>query len=415
MVMNNNFSHYIKKSAPFTAALIGMLLLMTNSRAYKLGLLILCSLAGLYVYTRLKRLLPATRWTQRIFSLVFLLLFLAYPLIEWLSHSDQAGSLKYVLLFGYYSLPFLLYIFLLAVLGDLLLALNRRLKIVPPDLIRNRKLAAGALTILLAGSLAIIIAGRIHYENIKVNEYAVAIPGGSARIDQLKIAMAADFHIGDVTEPRRIETIIRKINSTHADIILLPGDLLEGDRKGFAGSRYAAMFKQLRAKYGVFASMGNHEYHHGIDCRSFFELAGIELLEDRFVIIDQSFCLAGRSDSPDDSHQPLEKVLRGAPPDLPLILMDHNPSHFAETLRQPVDIQLSAHSHHGQLFPLHFISQLKYDLSWGSKHIGRSHFFVTSGAQTWGFPVRTVGDSEIMLIRVSFTHSQKTHPLRPMP
>ncbi len=301
-------------------------------------------------------------------------------------------------------MPFLLYIFLLTSLGDLLLALNRRLKIVAPETIRSRKLTAGALALLLAGSLTIVILGRIHYENIKVNEYRVEIPGRSARIDQLLIALVADFHISDVTEPRLIEKIIGKINSTHPDIILLPGDLLEGDRKGVDLDRYAAMFRQLKAKYGAYASLGNHEYHRGIDYRAFFRKAGIELLEDRFVIIGRSFCLAGRSDGPDEFQQSLDRVLQGTPPDLPLILMDHDPSNFAETLRHPVDIQLSGHTHHGQLFPLNLIAMLKYDLSWGTRHIGRSHFFVTSGVQTWGYPVRTVGDSEIMLIHVTFTH-----------
>jgi len=404
MNINKIFGPYLRKAAPFGLALTGLLLLMTHSLAYKLGLLILFSLAGLYVYARLKNLLPASRPVRGVFSFVFLLLVLAYPLIELLAHGDQAGSLKTVLLLGYYTLPFLLYVFLLTVLGDLLLALNRRLKIIPLAFIRSRKLAAGALVLILAGSLAIVILGRIHYENIKVNEYRVEIPGRSARIDQLVIALVADFHISDVSEPRRMATIINKINSTRPDIILLPGDLLEGDRQGVDVGRYAAMFRRLRATYGVYASTGNHEYHRNIDFRSFFRKAGIELLEDRFVIIDRSFCLAGRSDSPDGIQQSLDQILQGAPPDLPLILMDHDPSNFAETLRHPADIQVSGHTHHGQLFPLHLIAQLKYDLSWGTKHIAHTHFFVTSGVQTWGYPVRTVGDSEIMLIRVALAH-----------
>jgi predicted MPP superfamily phosphohydrolase len=325
-----------------------------------------------------------------------------------LSHTDQAGSLKNVLLLGYYSLPFLLYLFLLTALGDLLLLFNRLLKIVPLEFIRSRKFAVSTLAMVLASSMGIVILGHSHYKNIKVNEYQVKIPAKSARIGQLRITLAADFHISDLTEPRRIEKIINTINSTHPDIILLPGDLLEGDRKGVAVDRYAALFRQLRAKYGVYASTGNHEYHRGIDFRAFFKKAGIELLEDRFVIIDQSFSLAGRSESPDKSKQSLDRVLRGAPLDLPLILMDHNPSNFDETLRHPVAIQLSAHTHNGQLFPANWIARLKYDLSWGYKHIGPSHFFVTSGVQTWGYPVRTIGDSEIMLIRVTFMQRQRT-------
>jgi predicted MPP superfamily phosphohydrolase len=405
MDTKKSYWRYFKKASPFILALFGLLLLLTsNFFTYRLGLFILCSLAGLYVHARLKTLMPDSRPGRRIFSFVFLLLALAYPLVELLSHSGLAKFLKYVLLSGYYSLPFLLYLSLLTVLGDLLLWLNRMLKIVRLESIRGRKLAAGALGMLVAGSMGIVILGRIHYANIKVNEYRVEIPGQSAKIDHLTIALAADFHISDVTEPRRIEKIIGKINATHPDIVLLPGDLLEGDREGIDVSQYEAMFRKLRAKYGVYASLGNHEYHRVTDRAGFFARSGIDVLDDRFVVIDRSFCLAGRSDGQDGVKQPLDRVLRGTPQNLPLLLMDHDPSNFAETLRHPVAIQLSGHTHNGQLFPVHWIARLKYDLSWGYVHIEHTHFFVTSGAQTWGYPVRTAGDSEIMLIRVTFTH-----------
>jgi predicted MPP superfamily phosphohydrolase len=406
MSAENNSRHYAIKAFPYITALIGLVVFIKFPSGYLAGLSIIYSLTSLYVYTRLKKLLAVAQLRGRIFFIMYLLLVFAYPLVELAAHASRAGSCKYFLLSGYYSLPFLLYLFLLTGLGELLLVLNRLLKIVPPVVIRSRKSAGAALAILLAGSMAIVILGRLHYENIKVNGYRVEIPGSSAGIDHLRIALAADFHLSDVSEPRLIEKIIAKINSTHPDIVLLAGDLMEGDRKDFAVSRYAALFRQLRAKYGVYASLGNHEYHRVADRSSFFDMAGITVLDDRFVIIDRSFCLAGRSDLRRGSKRSLDQVLRGAPRDLPIILMDHRPTEFAETLRYPVDIQLSAHTHHGQLFPVNWITRLKYDLSWGTKRINRTHFFVTCGAQTWGPPVRTVGDSEIMLIQVTFAHRQ---------
>lgn len=404
MALNDNSRRFLKKAAPYLLALAGLALFIIFPFAYHLGLFLVYFLVGAYVYSRLKRLLAAGRPVRRLFTFVYLALVLAYPLVELLSHASQAKFLKYVLLFGYYSLPFLLYLFLLTALGELLLLLNRLVKIIPLKFTRDRGIARAALGILLAGSLGIVVLGRIHYENIKVNEYRVEIPGKSAKIGGLRIALAADFHISDVSEPRLVEKIISKINSTRPDIVLLAGDLLEGDRPGFAVDRYAALFRRLRARYGVYASLGNHEYHRVIDRSHFFDLAGIKVLEDRFVIIDRSFCLAGRSDSHQGNKRTLGQVLAGAPRDLPIILMDHRPSSFAETLRYPVDIQLSAHTHHGQLFPVNWITQLKYDLSWGYKRIQRTHFFVTCGVQTWGPPVRTVGDSEIMLIQIAFAH-----------
>jgi uncharacterized protein len=406
MAVKNNFSHYLKKAIPYILAMIGLVLFFKHSFGYRWGLFSIYFFINLYLYKRLKRFMAVLKLDQRIFSFIYLLLVCAYPFVELLSHVGQMRFLKYILLVGYYSLPFILYLLLFTALADLFLLLNRFLKIVPVPFIHSRKIAFGALAVLLAGSTGIIILGRIHFKNIKVNEYQVEIPAQSAKIDHLRIALAADFHISDVTEPRLIEKIISKINSTHPDIILLAGDLLEGDRKDFDVSGYAAMFRQLRAKYGVYASLGNHEYHRVVKRSNFFNRAGIELLDNRFVIIDQSFCLAGRSDVYHGSKQSLDQVLGGAPQNLPIILMDHRPSEFAETLRQrhPVDIQLSAHTHHGQLFPIQFITQLQYDLSWGYKHINHTHFFVTCGAQTWGPPVRTAGDSEIMLIQVTFAH-----------
>jgi predicted MPP superfamily phosphohydrolase len=396
----------VLKSLPYLAALAALAVFIVFPSAYHAGLFVIYPLANLYVYTRLQRLLAAGRRGRRVFAALYLLLFLAYPLVELLAHARQAGFLKYVLMFGYYSLPFLLYLFLLTAFGELLLQLGRLLKLVPPALLDNRKLTRAAFVVVLAGSAAIVVLGASHYRDIKVNEYAIEIPGRASGIDHMRIALAADFHIGDVTEPRLIATIIARINSSHPDIILLGGDLMEGDRPGFEVERFAALFRRLRAKYGVYAAPGNHEYHRAPDRADFFALAGITLLDDRFVVVDRAFCLAGRSDRQHGGKRPLAQVLRGVPTDLPLILMDHRPSRFAETLRLPVDIQLSAHTHHGQLFPIHWITALKYDLSWGMKRIGRTRFFVTCGVQTWGPPVRTVGDSEIMLIQVTFRHDQ---------
>jgi predicted MPP superfamily phosphohydrolase len=394
-------SRFFRWIPPFIAALAGLFFLMASGPVYKLGLFLLYALAGLYVHDRLKRLLPANGPGRPVFSALLLLLALAYPLAELLSHGTRTASLKWALLPGYYALPFLLYLFLLTAAGDLLLRLGRLRRIAPAAAPAGRRHAVLAFGLLLSGSLAIVIGGRVHYENVRVNEYAAEIAARSSPLGELTIALAADFHISDLTEPRRIERIIDRINATRPDIILLPGDILEGDRKGVDVRRYAAMFRRLRATYGVYASLGNHEFHRG-EWREFFDQAGIDVLDDRWTVVAGAFVLAGRGDRPDDELVPLAKVLRGAPAHLPLILLEHDPSNFDETLLHAVDIQVSGHTHHGQLFPIHWITMLKYDLSWGYRRSGRCHFFVTSGAQTWGYPVRTVGDSEIMLIRVVF-------------
>ncbi len=388
----------------------GLAIFILFPHGYHMGLFIVYSSANLFAYLRLKRLLAAGRLEHRAFPLLYLLMAVAYPCVELLSHTSRAGILKYLLLFGYFTLPYMLYLFLLLALAEAARLLLRRLSWGRRRFMRSPKFAAVALALLLGGPMGIVILGGIHYEDIRVNPYRVEVPARAARIDRLRIALAADFHVGDVTEPRRIERVIRAINSAKPDIVLLAGDLVEGDRQDIDLRRYARLFGKLRATYGVYASLGNHDFHWRGDRDGFFRRAGIQVLDDRFVVIADSFCLAGRSDRKQEFKKPLARVLSGAPAGLPVILMDHRPSGFAETLGQRVDIQLSGHSHHGQFFPINWITGLKYDLSWGHRRIAGTHFFVTCGAQAWGPPSRTAGDSEVMLIDVDFARTGTSRP-----
>jgi hypothetical protein len=130
------------------------------------------------------------------------------------------------------------------------------------------------------------------------------------------------------------------------------------------------------------------------------------MLDDSLLVIDRSFSLAGRKFSRQGKRKSLPELLRAAPANLPLILLDHLPAKFELVSNSPVDIQLSGHTHHGQLFPFQFITELRYPLSWGYKKIGHTHFFVTCGVQAWGPRVRTAGVSEIMLIDVDLTNKK---------
>jgi hypothetical protein len=87
---------------------------------------------------------------------------------------------------------------------------------------------------------------------------------------------------------------------------------------------------------------------------------------------------------------------------LPVILVDHRPTEIDQVSKTTVDIQLSGHTHNGQMFPLNLILRSMYQLTWGYEKVGNTHFFVTSGIRLWGPPVRTVGKSEIMVIEVDF-------------
>lgn len=86
----------------------------------------------------------------------------------------------------------------------------------------------------------------------------------------------------------------------------------------------------------------------------------------------------------------------------PKILLDHTPFNLNEAIENNIDIQLSGHTHHGQIFPGNLITPLIYEISWGYKKKANTHFYVTSGAGTWGPPVRIGSKSEIVKIKIKF-------------
>ena len=190
-------------------------------------------------------------------------------------------------------------------------------------------------------------------------------------------------------------------NLLNPDVLLICGDVLEGDRHGQETARFEELFRQIKTKYGVFVVPGNHEMHGG-GKRDFFINSGITLLEDKVQLIDRAFYLVGRNDKRGLQRKSLDELLIHVQDSLPVILLDHRPIDIDRVSKSIVDIQLSGHTHNGQLFPINFIVRNLYELSWGYMKKNHTHFFVTSGLQTWGPRIRTSGVSEIGMINVLF-------------
>jgi predicted MPP superfamily phosphohydrolase len=248
----------------------------------------------------------------------------------------------------------------------------------------------------------VVVAGVVNFNTIRINCYHIEVPRKSSAITHLRIACAADFHLSQMTNQGFLDDFVEKINWENPDIVLIPGDVLEGDRDDARTKEFERQFRRIKSKYGVYASLGNHEYHSMVSKLHFFEKAGIDVLEDAVVKVDNLFYLAGRKDAHSRDRESIGELLSGVPGDLPVILMDHRPTDIENVSKNNVDIQVSGHTHNGQFFPFNYITGIIYELSWGYRKIGNTHFFVTSGIQVWGPPVRTAGQSEIMIIDVDF-------------
>ncbi len=369
---------------------------------YLLNELILSSPLIIYSLFRI-RWLFARRATKLSLTFFFAFLVLGYPVAETLSHGGDTGWTRYPMVVGYCALPFLLYLVITVVLADLILGVLLLLRFVSKPTLRRPGFAAAQLCLFLVTPTVIVIAGVVNNDRLQISEYSVNVPRKSSTLRQLKIAFASDFHLGAMTSDHLLERFVTKVCALNPDIVLIGGDVLEGDRDIDLDENESRL-RQLKARYGVYAVPGNHEMH-GTARSDFFERSGIRLLEDSVVRIEQAFYLVGRKDGRGENRKSVQDLLRNTIGDLPLILMDHRPVDMDNVSRANVDLQLSGHTHHGQLFPVNYVTERQYELSWGHLKKRNTQFIVTSGTQVWGPPVRTAGSSEIVVISMTFDDS----------
>ena len=357
----------------------------------------------IYAWYRIRRLI-AKRLFKHLWTVLYVLLILAYPAAESLSHRSISALARPFMLAGYYALPFLLYLTLTVVIADLIVGLARLTTLLSKETVQRPRFRRVRLGLLLMIPAAVVIAGIVNYHYLRVRQYLqVVVPGRAAEAPGLNIVFAADFHLGSLTAGGFMDRFVAKVNALNPDIVLIGGDVLEGHRPEEGAEKFAAPFRQLHPMFGVYAVPGNHEGYGG-NRDDFFARAGIKLLRDSAVKIDNVCYLVGRNDGRSRNRRSIEELLREIPDDMPVIVLDHRPTDLERVSLSPVDIQLSGHTHHGQLFPVNLVTKRRYELSWGYLKKRQTHFFVTSGVQLWGPPVRTAGYSEILNIQVSFEY-----------
>jgi len=348
--------------------------------------ILFCSPLIIYVGFRIWKLIP-----QRFFKILFIIfcifLVLAFPLAETLSHASGMGWANSIMIAGYFSLPLLLYLVLWVILIDLALGMALLTRILYKETVKRRRFQRAWLFLILAVPLGVVLMGTVRNNHPQIREYSIEIPKKSSGIRRLKIAFVSDFHFRETTNRRLMERFIEKVNAASPDIVLIGGDVVEGDRQDEKLGEFEAQFRRLKPEYGVYGVPGNHDLH-GANAMTFFNQAGIRLLQDTVEQIDNAFYLVGRNDGRSSGRKSIEELLRECDRSLPVIVLEHRPTDLDNVSRSGADILLSGHTHNGQLFPVNFIVKRHYELSWGYKLKNRTHVFVTSGIQVWGPPVQ---------------------------
>ncbi len=233
----------------------------------------------------------------------------------------------------------------------------------------------------------------------KLTKIEILVP--NLPMDKLTIVQLSDIHIDVTTKYSTIKNFVEKTNSLNPDIIVFTGDLADTDiTKTY--EKYGLL--DLKSKYGIFAVSGNHEYYRGIiNYENICEKLNFKLLNNENVLIDDKFYVAGITDfqtSKAFNYKPanVNKSLSGIDFDKPVIFLSHQPNSFFESQKYPITIQLSGHTHAGQIPPFDIIEYFLYKYFCGLYKDNDSYIYVTTGTRLWGPPMRLFSKSEIVCI-----------------
>ncbi|MCD6527703.1 MAG: metallophosphoesterase [Desulfuromonas sp.] len=359
-------------------------------------------LCYLYIRFWMYRLLCDTP-RRRTFVGVMDLTTLALPIVQFSDQWLPAALVSLLQTIGYSWAAIVMCFFPLALLAEPLHWLIK--KYAPP-----RWLLSGPQALAVTSVLCVLMlsAGYWNARHPQLYTLKLSVPSRLTNPAPITLVAISDLHAGKLVSRDWVADIVARINNQRPDLILLLGDILD-DHNAVASGAVEAL-GQLRAPLGVVAILGNHEHYLNPDW-SAQQLAQLNftVLQDEALVINDSLLIAGRRDISAQrfgaTRLPLAEILHRQA-ELPLIVLDHNPRHLLEAEQAGALLQLSGHTHNGQLFPFNLITGLIYDVSWGSLKRGNTLYYVSSGVGVWGPPLRTSSVAEIVRIELEFVNKE---------
>lgn len=362
-----------------------------------------------YIFIRGWQALSAFPHLKIFYLIVFVIISLSYIAAKFLALHLPAFIYDFMLWIGSFWFAFMLYFFISIVILDVLRLANHFSNFFPLLIEKNydnAKLYTFIVVIILSSIL--ILAGFINSRNFKITTLNIELPKKQSSLNYLNAAVVSDIHLSPMDNEKFLSGIIDKVNNLNPDIILMPGDIVDDKAKILIDRNIGGSFLRLKSKYGTYVSTGNHEFISGInESIDYMKNFKLNVLQDSTIIIDGSFTLIGRDDISKsnfskEKRKPLEDILKENDKSLPTILLDHTPVGLDEAENNGIDLQLSGHTHNGQLFPLNFITGLIYEISWGYLKKGKTQYYVSCGAGTWGPPVKLGSSAEILNLKIKF-------------
>ena len=241
---------------------------------------------------------------------------------------------------------------------------------------------------------AIFVYGFINMNHVIQTEYTVTT---DKKVGSYKIVLITDTHYGTIQDADILKEKVEEINAQNPDIVILGGDIVEEGT--------------TKEMYGVYYVYGNHDRQPYTNNRSYTDeelenailAGGITILEDGYTEINDDLVLAGRGDAAwgnVSGRASTEEILEGVDRNKYIILADHQPIEAEENDAQGVDLELSGHTHAGQIWPTGLLTELSGGLNYGKYQVGNCNVVVSSGFAGWGYPIRTGKHSEYVIVTI---------------
>jgi uncharacterized protein len=370
-------------------------------------------LVNLYIFVRGWQALPQGPSFRILYTPVFLILALSFIGGRFLEKAWLSAVSDVLVWIGAFWIAAMLY-FLLALLSlDLLRLINHWIPFFPSSITAHHSAAKQVAALVITGSvLVLLIAGHVNALSPRIKTLHLTVSKRIQNLERLTVVAVSDIHLGTLIGRKRLDTMVAKINALKPDLILLPGDIVDEDLAPVIKQNLGEALTRLESTWGVFAITGNHEYIGGVEeACAYLSEHGVTVVRDRVIPLGDKLFLVGREDRSmrrftGKTRKPLQELMARVDKSRPVILMDHQPFELEEGETNGADLQISGHTHHGQLWPLNFITRRVYELSWGYKKKNHTHVYVSCGFGTWGPPVRLGNRPEIVNIRMSFVEKE---------
>ncbi|MCK9230793.1 MAG: metallophosphoesterase [Syntrophales bacterium] len=360
----------------------------------------------LYLFTRLGDLFSPGPAGSLLMGGLAVFLVVSPILVRFVERHGPEGP---ALLFAYAAYTWMGFVFItlsLLIVFDIL-----RLPLSLAGFGGSRLLAVSTTTALsLVLGLGLSAWGCYEARNVGITHITIETPKLPDHLERFRIVQISDVHLGLVFREGRLSRILDLVREAGPDLLVATGDLVDGQMDHIAGM--IPLLRAVEPPCGKYAVMGNHEFYAGEDhAQEFMESAGFRVLRDETVtILDGAMVIAGVDDPAGQGRSPLRSPRgfgEGEPEDGLLagtatgsfrLLLKHQPT-VSGADPSPFDLQLSGHTHRGQIAPFNLVTSLFYRYASGYHHLpGGGRLYVSRGAGTWGPAMRILSPPEVVVI-----------------